>query len=153
GELASAKATLAAARTRLERPVHLRVDLATAEAEAAKAETELANLPFTLRAGQARLQFARSDWEGKSVRGPSTPQIAVDRARSELDAAGAAVEEVQSRQKLLTVEVAALREKREALRQRLQLKTEEVRQAAEAEAAVQTAQARLKQAEVTHDAA
>lgn len=152
-EFAGAQANLTAAKTRLDQPIHLRAELADAEAALAKAETELANLPFQLQTAQARQQFARTDLESKQKIVGAVPEINIARAKSELEATSSAVEELLSRQKRLPVEIAAFKDKRDALQLKLQLKTEEVRQAAEAEALMQTAKARLKQAQAARDAA
>lgn len=153
GELLAARAGVVAAKSRLEQPIHLLAELADAEAALAKVETDLANLPFQLKAAVARQEYAKGDWEGKKKNVGVLPEVVIGKAKSDLDAADAGVEEVQSRQKRLPVEVAALKDKRDTLKQKLQRKTDEVRQAAEAEALVQTGEARLKQAQVARDAA
>ena len=153
GELASAKAALVGAEARLDRPTHLKAERAEAAAALAKAETELGTLPHLLRAAEARQRFARLDWENKQKVAGAVPESSIHKAKSEFDAADAGTEELRARQKSLPVEVAALRDKRDALAEKFERKTEEVRQAAEAEAAVQTAEARVLQARSLRDAA
>jgi RND family efflux transporter MFP subunit len=153
GERAAARVALTAARTRLDQPVHLKAELADAGAAVARAETELGALPHLLRAAQARQRFAKIDYENKQRVRDAVAGSSLDKARSEVDAAEAAVEELQARQKRLPAEVAALKDKRDALSLKLKLKTDEVRQLGEAEAAVQTAEARLMQARTLRDVA
>src|SRR5205814_6806547 len=108
-------------------------------------ETELGNLPFQLRAADAKLQLARIDHENKSRAAGAVPERTLNQAKSELDTAVAQVEELRAREPSLQREVRALTRKRDALAKRLELKTEESRQLGEAEAAVQSAEARLQQ--------
>src|SRR5207253_2225797 len=58
-ELVAMKAVLAAARTNVAQPVQLEAACAEAGAMLAQKETELGNLPFQLRAADAKLQLAR----------------------------------------------------------------------------------------------
>jgi HlyD family secretion protein len=152
-ERASANAALTAARARLEQPLHLRTELADAEAMLARTETELTTVPLRLKAAQAQFQFARADWESKQKILSAVSEIVVVKARSDMDAAAAAADELQARLKRLPIEVAALKEKRDAVRQKMDSKIDEVRQVAEGEAAVLSAEARLKQATVARDTA
>jgi len=153
GELAGARAGRTAAKARRDRPIHLQVDLAEADAVLARTETERGNLAFQLRAAQVRQRFAHEDQEAKQKGSGSVPEVTIRKARSDLEAANAAVEELQARQQRLPVEIAALKDKRDALSQKLQYRIDEIRQAAEAEALVQVADARLTQAQVARDAA
>lgn len=153
GELGGARASRTAAWARHDRPIHLQVDLAEADAVLARAETEQASLAFQLRTAQVRQRFATEDLEAKQKGAGALPEVTVRKARSDLEAANAAVDELQARQKRLPVEIGALKEKRDALNQKLQARIDEVRQAAEAEALVQTAEARLTQAQIARDAA
>ncbi len=81
------------------------------------------------------------------------PEVTVARAASELESAAAAVEELKTRQVRLPAEVEALRRRRDALKDKLERKTDEVRQLAEAEAAVKAARARLRQADLALEGA
>jgi RND family efflux transporter MFP subunit len=154
-DVAGARGALRAARTNAEQPAHLRAALAEAEAMLAGKETELAGLPFQLRSAEARLDLARTDlakkqrgWEEGVI-----PERAYRQAGSELKAAAAAAEELKARAPRLRREVEAQRGRRDALRQRLELRTEEARALAEAQANVEAAEARLQQAEAALDAA
>ncbi len=67
-ELEQTKATLKAAEIRLEQPVHREVALRAAEAELAKIETALKNLPFMVRRAKAQLNFAKTIMTGGFLR-------------------------------------------------------------------------------------
>jgi RND family efflux transporter MFP subunit len=154
-EADGACAALKAVRTAFEKPVQLRAALAEAEATLSQKESDLAAVPFQRRTAQARLDLARLDYEGKeklALKG-SVSEIDLRRAKGELEAATAAAEELDSRGTRLGREVEALKGKRDALRQRLELKTDEARQLAEAEAQAATAAVRVEQAEVALEAA
>jgi len=56
-ERANAESGLRAAQTNLDKPVHLEAALAEAEAMLAQKETELGNLPFSLKSAEARLHL------------------------------------------------------------------------------------------------
>jgi multidrug efflux pump subunit AcrA (membrane-fusion protein) len=152
GEVKAANATLRAAKARAEHPIHLNVELADAEAALAKAESEQAKLPSDRKSAQARQVAAKRDWEYRQA-SDAVPEATLSRSKSEFDAANAAVEEVQTREKRLPKEVTALKNKRDALAQKLAGKVDELHQLAQAQAGVQTAEARLRQARVTCDAA
>lgn len=152
-ELSAATASLTAAKTRLAVPLHLQIELADAAAALAKAETELGNLPFLLRAAQARQRFAQEEFAVNKRTIGAVAALSVLKAQTEMEAADATVEELQGRQKRLPVEVAALKDKRDAMSQKIELKTEEIRVAGEAAAAEQAAKARVSQAESVCDAA
>jgi RND family efflux transporter MFP subunit len=74
-------------------------------------------------------------------------------AKKELEIATAAVDELKTRAPHLNAEVKALGQRRDVLRERLELKTEEARAVAEAEAQVDVAAARLQQAQTALEAA
>jgi RND family efflux transporter MFP subunit len=152
-ELAGARATLTGARSRLETPLHLQADLAEAEAALARTEADLAQLPFQVRSAEARLEQARFDLAGKQRAVSSIPEVALSRSQAEKETAEAALEELKTRQKQLPAQVEALRSRRLALQERLKQKIDETRLAAEADAAVLAALARLKQATVALQAA
>ena len=147
-ELDHARAALKAARTNLEKPAHLQAALGEAEALLAQKETELAGLPFQTTSARARLELARRGHEGKQAAVGSIPAFQLQQAKSDLDAAEAAHAELAGREGRLRREVEAHRQKRDALRQRLDLKTDEGRQLAEAEANLTGAEARCRQARI-----
>jgi RND family efflux transporter MFP subunit len=149
-ERSSARAALGAARTNFAQPAHLQAAAAEADALLAQKETDLVDVPFQLRQAEARLWLARRDHEAKNAgsRSGAIPDVQVRLSKKELDTATAAVEQLQARERGLKREVEALKGKSAALQKRLELKTEEARQRAEAEASVQAAEARVGQARV-----
>jgi RND family efflux transporter MFP subunit len=154
-DLAGAKAAVAAARTNAAQPAHLRAALAEAEAMLAQKETELSDLPFQLQTAEARLLLARAhrDRLGEGYAKNAVPERSYQEAENELKAATASVDALKAREPRLRREVEAQRDRRNAMRQRLELKTEETRQLAEAGASVEAAEARVELARVTADSA
>jgi HlyD family secretion protein len=147
-ELQLAEATLAAAKVRVGKPVHLEAQLAEAAAMLAATVTKFENLPYQKQSAEANLRFAEADFEGKTRAGPAVSGRAIDEARSKFEAAEALVEQLNRQTESLTVEVSALTQRRDALREQLELKTEEQRQLDEASAKVVAAQARVEQGAV-----
>lgn len=152
-ELEVGRATAKAAQTNVDRPVHLEAAYAEAEAAFAKLSTEIKNLPFAIRAAQARLKLAGQDLEGKKSLGDAIAGRSVQKAQSEFEAATAALEELKQRQPSLQAESDAWRRKCDALRSRYELKTEETRSLEEANANLAAAHARLAQADLAMEAA
>jgi HlyD family secretion protein len=152
-ELAAARAAVVGTKERAERPTHLQAELAEAEVALAKAEAEQANLPSRLRAADARLRLARQDVERLKQAGGSVSAVTLARAEADAEAAAAAVDEARVKVERLPAEVAALARKRDALRDRLDRRTDERRALAEAEAGVRAGEAKLRQARGAVDAA
>lgn len=152
-ELDSALATLKGAEVNLDQPVHLQAAHAEAEAALAKLKTEIKNLPFVIRAAQARLQLARQDLEGKKSVADSIAGRAIQKAQSEFDAATAIFEELREREPSLQAELKAWQRKCDALHSKLELKTDETRGLGEAQANVAVARARLAQANLAVESA
>jgi RND family efflux transporter MFP subunit len=154
-ELASAQAARDAARVNVAQPVQLQAALAEAEAMLAKTETERTNLPFQLRAAEARRKLAQIalDRGQKALNSGALPEITFQRAESDLEVETMTAEELKARAPRLKSEAEALASKRDALRKRLELKTDEARSLAEAEASVHKMQAKLDQAQVAVEAA
>jgi RND family efflux transporter MFP subunit len=152
-ELDSANATLAAAKTTLDSPVKLEAELAEAEAMLARIEGELASLPKQLQAAKAKLLIAQQDYDGKRDAGDAVSGRSRQRAKSELDAAQAALDELSAKQPRLEREQKSNADRVEALRKQLALKIDEKRAVAEAEAKVAAAKAQLNQAHIMVDRA
>ncbi|KLU01964.1 Acriflavin resistance protein [Rhodopirellula islandica] len=141
GELQRAEAELNAARVRFENPVHLEVQLADAESMLAKAQTELAKLPFLIDAAEANVEYALNNMQGKrSAEGAISGRI-LARAESDHAAEHANLQELQRRQPNLKREVDALSNKVQALEKQRQLLVEETRQVEEAKAKVASSKA------------
>src|SRR5262249_2362949 len=130
GEVAAALAAQTAARERHDHPVHLKAELADAQAALARLETDLLNLPAHLKGARARQTVAQRDWQSKQQAPEAVAATALAKAKGDLDAANAVVEELQSRQKRLPVEIEARKEKCDAVQEKLRRKTDEVRQVA-----------------------
>src|SRR5262249_7778786 len=142
-ELAAARATSVSAQTSVAQPVHLEAAAAEADAALAKVETELVNLPFQTRAAEARLRLARVTLERRKTGPEVVPGLSIEQSQTDADAATAQVDELKARLPRLEREAAALRLRRDAVRQQLKLRVEETRRAAEADANVKAAEARL----------
>lgn len=147
-ELDLAKATLAAAEQNLEHPVHLQAALAEAESAHAAIGTEIKNLPFLIRAAEARLTFAEQDLKGKQSLADSIAGRAIQKAQSEYDTAATSVEELKQRAVSLTAQHDSTQRKCAALRRRLELLTDEVRARDEARANADAAEANVSQAKL-----
>ena len=147
-DLQLAEAELVSAQVNFDKPVHLQAALSEAEAELAKANTALANLPFETDRAEARQQLSQQDLLGKKNSTGVVSGLELDEAESEARAATALVQELQQRQKFLDAEQAALVLRRDALQEQLQLKTEEKRALLKAQALVAAAQVSLEEAEL-----
>jgi multidrug efflux pump subunit AcrA (membrane-fusion protein) len=131
----------------------LEATLAEAESQLARIKTEQSNLPYAIRAAEAKEQAANEQLASVNDQAEAFAKVVVQRAVHDVDGAKAALDELRSRGPHLDAEAAALQRKCEALRRQLELKTDETRRAAETAAGVQSAQARLRQAELAVDAA
>ena len=145
-ELEEAEAVLTAAATRLAQPVHLEALLVETDAALANIETQLRNIPFEIRRAEARLDFAKREYERKSALQGVVADRAIDQARSALAEATASHEELQAQKDSLGKEREALVAHRDALKTQLELKTEETQARRKSEARLKAAQARLKRA-------
>jgi RND family efflux transporter MFP subunit len=152
-DLVAARAVLVAARTNDLQPVQPQAAFAEADAMLAQKETDLADVPFQRKTAEARAELARRDYESKRKAADAVPVATLRYAEKELDSANLAVEQLKVRETRLKREVEALTAKKDAMRKRLELKTEEVRQLGEATANVKAAEARVEQAQVAVDSA
>ncbi len=141
GELQRTRAEHKAAVTRLENPVHRRVQLADARSFLAKATTEKEKLPFLIQAAQAHVEFTRDSLAGKQAAKDAVAGVILDRAVRDHVAAEAELAELQQRGPHLQREIDAWEEKVRALEEQLELLVEERRQAEEAEAKIASARA------------
>ena len=147
-ELDEVKASVAAAETRLQQPVHLEAALGEAEASLAKIQTQLKNLPFETRRAEADLTALRKDYEGKLAAKGVVAGVEIDIAEGRAEAARALVEELRDRSASLNNEQAALRQRRNALKTQLVLLANETKAKDEALARIKAAKARVAQARV-----
>ncbi len=146
GELRRAEAELEAARLRLKHPLHLDVQVADAKSLLARAESELAKLPFLIQSAEARLEYAEQNLEGKQAARSAISGRILQQAESEQRAIQAELDELQQREPRLRRETAALQAKVEALEQQRELLIEESRQVQEAIAKVESATALREEA-------
>lgn len=148
GELNRAQAELAAAKIRVASPVHLHVQLADAQSTLAKAQTELAKLPFLLTTAEANEQYTRNNMEGKRSAGEAIPGRIVALAEKEHAAAHAELQELRSRIPNLEREVDTLTAKVNAIKRQIELLVEETRQVQEAMGKLQAAEANRNEAKL-----
>jgi multidrug efflux pump subunit AcrA (membrane-fusion protein) len=150
-----AAAALEAARVNVDQPVQLEAAAAEADAMLAQKQAELSELPSQRSAAETRLRVLRGNYDAaKEVnKGSPEPLVSLRHAAAEVDTAAAAVDQLTAREPHLKREVEALKAKSAALRKRLELKTEEARQLADAAAGVHVAEARVEQARTALDAA
>lgn len=148
GERDVAQATLAAAEQNLKQPVQMEAELADAEATLATLQTEIKNLPFQVKAAEARKTLALQDLEGKQSVAEAIAGRSIQRAQSEFDSATAAQAELQERGPSLLKQLEAWQRKCAALQTKLKLKTEQTRARDEALANLTVAEARLSQAKL-----
>jgi len=154
-ELKSAQAARIAAAVNVDKPAHLQAALAEAEAMLAHEQAHQAELPFQVRAAEAKQRLAKRELEAvKSLRPTNVvPELSIARTQNEVDLLDFSVEELKAHLARTEKHVEALQRKCDALRQRLELKTDELRQQADAEAQVEAAEARAQQAQAAVDAA
>lgn len=144
-QLDRAKAALVAANTRFEQPVHLEAMLAEANANLAKINTMLTNLPHETRRADARLNFAKRDYLRNKSAGTSVSQREIDEAKTEMETASALLEELRGREASLKSESTAIGQRREAIRVQLNLLADEIESKDRAKAQVAIAEAGVRQ--------
>lgn len=152
-EVVVAQAGLEAAQATFDQPVQLEAAHAEAEAELAKLNTEIKNLPFLIKAAEARLTFADQELERKKAVANAIATRIVQMAQSEFDGATAALQELKERGPTLEIQQKAWQRKCDALHRRLTMKTDEARALAEAKAQVESSMARVEQAELAVESA
>lgn len=152
-ELQVAEAAFKAAQANLEHPLSLQATYAEAEAALAKLATEISDLPFSIRAAEARLQLARQDLDGKKSVSDALPNRSIQKAQSEYEAAHASLDELKAHGPRLEIELRAWQQKCDALRNKLELKTAEKQEFEESKAKFAAAKARLLQADLAIESA
>lgn len=152
-ELNSAEAELKAAQLRVDHPVHLDAQLADAESVLAKTRTELGRLPFLVEQTTARIDFAKSNLEGKRSAGGGISGRSLQQAESDYVSTDAELRELKERLPNLQLEEQALGKKLSALQEQRRLLIDENRQLETARAKVAAAQANRDQAKLRVDQA
>lgn len=144
-ELERSKASLVAATTRFEQPVHLQAALAEADADLAKINTLLKNLPFETQRAESQMTFFDKELQRNLAAKTSVSDREVDQARTDFETAKAHRDELKDRERSLTQEFNAITQRREALNVQLQLLADEIKAKDEADAMVKAAEARVEQ--------
>ena len=144
-ELERDKAACAAAKTRFEQPVHLEANLATADAELAKINTSLSNLPFETQRAESELKFTQRNLDRMKKAANSVSQREIDRAQADYETSQAQLSEFRDRKRSLEKELAAVSQKRDAINLQLQLLIDETKAKDETLAMLDVANAKLKQ--------
>ncbi len=152
-ELDEAKATLTAAETHYNQPVHLQAALGEAEAPLARIKTQLAKLPFEVRQAEADYDALKKDYDSKQAARAVVIGIEIDIAKSKAESAQAIVEELAERSESLKKERTALVQRRDALKTQLKLRADETKSKDAADARVRVASARVAQARVAVETA
>lgn len=152
-ELDRSEAASAAAKIRFEQPVHLEAKLAAADADLARINTSLSNLPFETERADAELKFAKGDYERMSNAAASVSEREIDRSKADFETAKAHLSELQDRKQTLEQEMFAVRQKRNAINVQLQLLADETKEKDETLAMVEAAKAKLKQMSVAESEA
>jgi len=141
GELNRAIAERDAAQIRRDNPVHLQVQFAEAESQLAKSETELAKVPFLIKASEANVDFTRDSMQQRRAAQEAIAGRIVQQSVNAHASAQANLQELQQRGPNLRREADALQNKVNAIEKQLQLLIEETRQLNEAHAKVQSSTA------------
>lgn len=148
-ELDRARATLVAANTRLEQPVHLQAALSQSEAELARVKTMLKNLPFETSRAESKLRFAKRDYERNASAGSrAVSRREIDQSKTDFETAEAMVQELLDRNASLERESEAIDARREALKLQLDLLADEIEAKDRAKAQVEIGKAGVKQMRV-----
>ncbi len=147
-ELQNSQAALVAAKSTLEFPAALQTAVAEADAMLAKSLAEQKAWPQQLKAAEARLLLSQQDLQAKEKASDSISERQLQRSRSDLNSAQAAVDELKAHKPHLDEEIDALQRKSDALHKQLELKITETRGVADAEANAKAAATRVGQAEL-----
>jgi len=152
-ELERSEAACAAAKTRFDQPVHLEAKLATADADLAKINTSLTNLPFETQRAESELKFTQRNFDRMEKAANSVSQREIDRARADYETAQAQLAEFRDRKFSLEKELSAVKQKRDAINLQLQLLIDETKEKDETLAMLDVAKAKLTQMSVAESEA
>lgn len=152
-QVVSAEAALASAQQYFTDPTPRLAAVAEAEVQLAEVETQLATLPAQLRAAQSRQSVTEKELQTKTAAKEAVPAISLERSKGELETAKAQQEELHRQTEFLSRERTAIAGRLQVLRRQLELKVDEKRMLAEADAALVGAQAQVVRAEAELDVA
>ena len=139
--LEKVRATMVAARTRFQQPVHLEAMAAQADANLAKINTMLSNLPFETRRAESEMEFAERDYQRNVNASTSVSKREVDETKTKLETTKALLNELQSREASLKNEALATAKRRDAIEVQLKLLADETQAKDETLAEVKGAEA------------
>ncbi|MCA9248932.1 MAG: efflux RND transporter periplasmic adaptor subunit [Planctomycetales bacterium] len=152
-DVEAARAEMTSARLALEKPIQLQTELAEAQSQLAKLEAELDGVPAGLESAHKRRELAEQNLAKKRAAGQAIAGRLLRDAEAQLASETAAL-------KQLTVRGPGLQRQRDALQtmvaklsEQLELKLDERRRLANAEAAVKAAEARLLRSQLAVQAA
>ncbi|REK24981.1 MAG: HlyD family efflux transporter periplasmic adaptor subunit [Planctomycetota bacterium] len=152
-DVTAARAELENAKTSLDNPVQLQADLAEAESAVARLEGELNGLPAVIEAAETKHELAEVNVEKKLRAGDAVAGRVLRDAKAELAGVAATLQTLQARQPVLKRQHEALVRRRDALAEKLELKLEEKRRIADAQAGLQAAAARYQRAKLAVETA
>ncbi|MFH5806677.1 efflux RND transporter periplasmic adaptor subunit [Alienimonas sp. DA493] len=151
--VAAAEAERTAAKQVFETPLARRAALAEAEAAFAEVRGEVEALPARIAAAEARLRFAEQSRDSRRGARGTVSNRQLQQSESDADRTAAELAELRSLQESLPDRLDALRRRRDALAEQMELRVEESNRLAAAVAEVRAAEARRRQAEVALEAA
>jgi HlyD family secretion protein len=152
-DLAAAEAAQTATRKLLAEPIPRQAELADAQAQLSKVETELSRLPALIESAEARRDFAQREVESKEAAGQGVPAIMLRKAQSDLKVVLAELDDHHRHHAALKSERDAMQARRDVLKRQLELKIDEQRAADEANAKVAAATAQIELAAAGVDVA
>ena len=152
-EYTSAEAQLESAKTYFEEPIQRQAELAEAESNLAKVQTELRRMPALQRGAEARAKQAGNEFESRSKSKETNGRLSIERAQAEYQVSQAAVDELREQAQSLELERTALARRRDVLKRIIDLKIDEKRALREAEANVKAGAAKRQQAQVSLESA
>jgi len=129
---------------RFEQPVHLEAKLATADADLAKINTSLNNLPFETQRAESELKFSQRSLDRMKKAGKSVSQREIDRAQADYETSQAHLSEFRDRKQSLEKELSAVMQKRNAINLQLQLLIDETKDKDETLAMLEVAGAMVR---------
>ena len=151
--LAAAQAKLENAQAALQNPVQLRAALGEAEAALAEVDAQLHALPAAIEAAQTQLRLAQENVKSKQAAGDAVSGERMRQAQSDLATAQKTLQALKVSEPTLQRQKTALQNRRDALADSLELKLELRSRAADAQAALGTAQAQVARAELAIETA
>lgn len=149
----AASAELSNAKISLEKPIQLQADLAGADAMLAQIESELQGIPSAIQAAQTQYELATENLSRKEEAGGAVAGRVIRDAKSQLAGINATLQSLETKQPILEQQRDALQRKRNAMAEKLELRLEEKRRLADAQALLDVATAQRDRAKSALEAA